>query len=59
MVLASFRVAELDLEQAELVLEQAELVIMEQVEVKTEEPERSSGAIPLNLSIDDNVAIKA
>ena len=55
---ASFKVAELDLKQAELVLEQAELIIIEQVKLKTEEPERSSGALPLNLSSDDNVAIK-
>ena len=56
---ASFRVVELDLKQAELVLAQAELIIIEQVELKTEEPERSSGALSLNLSTDDNVAIKA
>ena len=57
---ASFREAELDLKQAELVLEQAELIIIEQVELKTEELERSSGAPPpLNLSTDNNVAIKA
>ena len=56
---ASFRVAELDLKLAELVLEQAELIIIEQMELKTEEPERSSGALPLNLSSDDNLAIKA
>ena len=55
----SFKVAELDLKQAELVLEQAELIIIKQVELKTEEQERSSGALPLNLSSDDNVAIKA
>ena len=56
---ASFRVAELDLKQAELVLEQAWLIFIELVELKTEEPERSSGALRLNLSTDDNVAIKA
>ena len=56
---ASFRVVELDLKQVELVLEQTELIIIEQVELKTEEPERSSVALPLNLSTDDNVAIKA
>ena len=49
--------AELDLKKAEQVLEQAEQIIIEQVELKTEEPERSPP--PLNLSSDDNVAIKA
>ena len=44
---------------AELVLKQAEMIIIELVELKIEEPERSFWALPLNLSTDDNVAIKA
>ena len=56
---ASFRVAELNLKQTQLVLEQAELIIIQQVELKTEELERSSCALSLNLRTDDNVAIMA